>query len=270
MTVLLSLVLCTFFWAVSALLDKEIRVHNKTLNNLGKDLKASSQSILNTGLENTSVFLQNDLRSTPWSYQMFGMAQVQWTHSFLLRLHKQLLATSRKLHCATGKAFSVLSLSFLHNYSIYCIIVLYENNYQLFIVLTLYFGYNFSIYLKDFLCDLTSSAPLYSTMHYLPPQCFLPSRTLLYQLLIFLRLGCKANETSLIWRTLLRDVFHSLNLTGHTLKCPSPPLRCPYYTGNAPVCLDTILSIIIFAQDINKGLATQLILMHKMHLTIVF
>lgn len=93
-------------------------VHNKIPNNLGEDLKASSHSILNIGLENTSVFLQNDLTSTPWSHQMFGMSLVQWAHSFWLRLHKQLLATCRKLHSATRKAFSVLNLPFLYNSSI--------------------------------------------------------------------------------------------------------------------------------------------------------
>lgn len=82
-----QLPLCPFS-EQSALLAKEIRVHNKIPNNLGKDLKASSHSILNIGLENSNVFLQNDLTSIPWSHQMFGTSLVQWARSFLLRLHK--------------------------------------------------------------------------------------------------------------------------------------------------------------------------------------
>lgn len=105
---------------------------------------------------------------------------------------------------------------------------------------------------------------------YLLRGCYLLKHYYINSLLFFFKARLQRQWNFLNVKYSVRDVFHSLNLTEYTLKYPSPPLRCPYDTWNAPVCLDTTLSIITFGQDINKGLATQLTLMHELHFTIIF
>lgn len=133
MTVLLSsdsLVFCTFSWAVSALLAKVIKANKKIPNTLDEDLKESSHSLLNLGLENTSIFLQNYMRDTPWSHQVFVMPLIQWTAPFIKSpwatfSHLQIPPLWHWKNLFSFKSF--FSLQLFYSYTM----VFYENSMQL-------------------------------------------------------------------------------------------------------------------------------------------